>query len=102
MRLIINGQPQVDAAVNDAGTIRNDPDYYNGNYVNQPRALKYARVFYGIATAGGTLNYQKQAPTRELADKIVDSRLAAPVEADANDFLWQWGSSFDYDAGSRA
>jgi homoserine O-acetyltransferase len=23
-------------------TIRNDPDYNNGNYVNQPRALKYA------------------------------------------------------------
>jgi homoserine O-acetyltransferase/O-succinyltransferase len=77
--------------------IRNDPDYNNGNYVSQPRAMKYARVFYGIATAGGTLNYQKQAPTRELADKIVDARIAAPVDADANDFLWQWGSSFDYD-----
>ena len=78
-------------------TIRNDPDYNNGNYVNQPRALKYAAVFYNIATAGGTLNYQKQAPARELADKIVDARLAAPITADANDFLWAWGSSFDYD-----
>src|SRR5215467_8783319 len=39
-------------------TIRNDPDYNNGNYVDQPRALKYARVFYVIATAGGTLHYQ--------------------------------------------
>jgi len=79
-------------------TIRNDPDYNNGNYANQPHALKYAAVFYSIATAGGTLNYQKQAPTRELADKIVDARLAAPITADANDFLWAWGSSFDYDA----
>jgi homoserine O-acetyltransferase len=78
-------------------TVRNDPDYNNRNYVNQPRALKYARVFYEIATAGGTLNYQKQAPTRELADKIVDARLAASIAADANHFLWQWGSSFDYD-----
>ena len=26
-------------------TIRNDPDYNNGNYVNQPRALKYAVMF---------------------------------------------------------
>ena len=78
-------------------TIRNDPDYNNGNYVDQPRALKCARVFYVIATAGGTLNYQKQAPTRQLADKIVDTRLTAPIDADANDFLWQWGSSFDYD-----
>jgi homoserine O-acetyltransferase/O-succinyltransferase len=79
-------------------TIRNDPDYDNGNYFAQPRSLKYASIFFGIATAGGTLNYQKQAPTRELADKIVDARLAAPMIADANDFLWQWGSSVDYDA----
>jgi len=26
------------------------------------------------------------------------ARLAAPMPADANDFLWQWGSSADYDA----
>jgi homoserine O-acetyltransferase len=79
-------------------TIRNDPDYNNGNYTTQPRFMKIASVFFGIATAGGTLNYQKLAPTREQADKIVDARLAAPMPADANDFLWQWGSSADYDA----
>jgi homoserine O-acetyltransferase len=79
-------------------TIRNDPDYNNGNYTTQPRFLKIASVFYNIATAGGTLNYQKQAPTREAADKLVDARLAASITADANDFLWQWGSSADYDA----
>jgi homoserine O-acetyltransferase/O-succinyltransferase len=79
-------------------TIRSDPEYNNGNYTTQPRFMKIASVFFGIATAGGTLNYQKFAPTREQADKIVDSRLAAPMAADANDFLWQWGSSADYDA----
>jgi homoserine O-acetyltransferase len=79
-------------------SIRNDPDYNNGNYTKQPNALRYAGVFFSIATAGGTLNYQKQAPTRDLADKAVDARLALPMTADANDFLWQWGSSADYDA----
>jgi homoserine O-acetyltransferase len=79
-------------------SIRNDPGYDNGNYTKQPNALKYASVFFGIATAGGTLNYQTHAPTRELADKMVDARLKLPVTADANDFLWQWGSSADYDA----
>jgi homoserine O-acetyltransferase len=78
--------------------IRNDPDYKNGDYSTQPRSLKLAATFFGIATAGGTLNYQKLAPTRQLADKLVDDRLAAPMTADANDFLWQWGSSADYDA----
>ncbi len=79
-------------------TIRSDPEYNNGNYTTQPRFLKIAAVFYGIATAGGTLNYQKLAPTREQADKLVDARLGAPMTADANDWLWQWGSSADYDA----
>jgi homoserine O-acetyltransferase len=81
-------------------TVRNDPDYNNGNYTTQPRFMKIASVFFGIATAGGTLNYQKLAPTRERADKIVNARLAAPMPSDANDFLWQWGSSADYDAAS--
>jgi homoserine O-acetyltransferase len=78
-------------------TIRNDPEYNNGNYTTQPRFLKIASAFFGIATAGGTLRYQKLAPTREAADKLVDARLNAPMTADANDFLWQWGSSADYD-----
>ncbi len=78
--------------------IRNDPEYNNGNYVTQPRLLKIASVFFGIATAGGTLNYQSLAPTREKADQLVDMRLATAATTDANDFLWQWGSSADYDA----
>jgi homoserine O-acetyltransferase len=79
-------------------TIRRDPDYNDGNYTTQPRSLKIASVFFGIATSGGTLRYQKLAPTNELADKLVDARLAEPMIADANDFLWAWGSSADYDA----
>jgi len=78
--------------------IRNDPDYADGNYTTQPRFLKIASVFFAIATSGGTLRYQKIAPTNEAADRIVEERLAAPMTADANDFLWAWGSSADYDA----
>jgi homoserine O-acetyltransferase len=77
-------------------TIRNDPDWNNGNYTSQPRSVKAATVFFGIATAGGTLAYQKLAPTRELADKLLDQRLAGPPAADANDLLYQWDSSRDY------
>jgi homoserine O-acetyltransferase len=79
-------------------TIRRDPEYNDGKYTKQPHSLKIASAFFGLATSGGTLNYQKIAPTNEKADKIVDARLAAPMSADANDFLWQWGSSADFDA----
>ena len=77
-------------------TIRNDPDYNGGNYTSQPRMMKYAINAYGIATSGGTLAYQMLAPTAEKADKMVDARLAAPITADANDYLWQWESSHDF------
>ncbi|MDO9284618.1 MAG: alpha/beta fold hydrolase [Aquabacterium sp.] len=82
-------------------TIRNDPEWMGGNYTTQPRAIKTANVFFGIATNGGTLAYQQQAPTREAADKLLDSRLKAPFTADANDFLYQWESSGDYDASPQ-
>ena len=39
---------------------------------------------------------QQQAPTREAADKLLDARLAAPFPADANDYLYQWEASRDY------
>ncbi|CCE10126.1 putative Homoserine O-acetyltransferase (metX-like) [Bradyrhizobium sp. STM 3843] len=77
-------------------TIRNDPDYNGGNYTAQPRMMKYAITAYGIASAGGTLAYQTLAPTAAKADKMEEERLAAPLPTDANDFIYQWESSHDY------
>jgi homoserine O-acetyltransferase/O-succinyltransferase len=78
-------------------TIRNDSTYNNGNYTEQPRMMKYAIAAYGFASSGGTLSYQSLAPTAEKADHMVDERLAAPITTDANDFIYQWQSSRDYD-----
>jgi len=77
-------------------TIRTDPEYAGGNYASQPRSAKIANYLYGIGTNGGTLAYQKLAPTREAADRFVDERLAAPFTADANDYVYAWDSSRDY------
>jgi homoserine O-acetyltransferase len=82
-------------------TIRNDPDYNDGNYVSQPRMMKYAVAAYGFASSGGTLAYQNQAPTAEQADRMIDERLMTPVTTDANDFIYQWQASHDYDASAR-
>src|ERR1700722_3486681 len=82
-------------------TIRNDPDYNDGNYTSQPRMMKYAVSAYGFASSGGTLAYQSEAPTAEKADRMVDERLAAQVTTDANDFIYQWQASHDYDASAR-
>src|ERR1700744_6225407 len=78
-------------------TIRNDPDYNDGNYTTQPRMMKYAVNMFQIATGGGTLGYQTLAPTTAKADQMIDERLATPITADANDFVYQWEASHDYD-----
>jgi homoserine O-acetyltransferase/O-succinyltransferase len=49
-------------------TIRNDPDYNNGNYTQQPRMMKYAVAAYGFASSGGTLAWQSLAGTAERAE----------------------------------
>jgi homoserine O-acetyltransferase len=77
--------------------IRNDPEWMNGEYKSEPRSLRLAFALYSVATNGGTLAYQSLAPTREKADKLVNEMLAKPLSADANDFLYQWESSADYD-----
>ena len=82
-------------------TIRNDPDYNGGNYTSPPRMMKYAITAFGVASAGGTLGYQTLAPTAETADRMVDERLALPVSADANDFIYQWEASHDYNPSPR-
>ncbi len=81
-------------------TIRRDPAYADGNYTAEPAAVQVANVFFGLATSGGTLNYQKIAPTTKLANEYVDSQLASPAPADANDFIYQWNASRDFDASS--
>ena len=77
-------------------SIRNDPEWMNGNYTKQPRSAQFASVFYGIATFGGNQALHKAAPTREKADQLLNARLAAPFPADANDVLYQWDASRDY------
>ena len=82
-------------------TIRRDPGYADGNYATQPRSLRTANAMFGVATSGGTLGYQSQAPTRAQADALIDARLAEPPPADANDFVYQWDASADYDPSSK-
>jgi len=77
-------------------SIRNDPEWMNGNYSKQPRSAQFASVFYGLATSGGTQALYKAAPTRDKADQLLNQRLGAPFSADANDVLYQWESSRDY------
>jgi homoserine O-acetyltransferase len=79
-------------------SIKQDPAWNNGNYSAQPRSLRLAKAMFSVGTNGGNLAYQAAAPTRVQADKLVDERLSALQTTDANDFIYQWQSSADYNA----
>lgn len=77
--------------------IRNDPEWNNGNYTTQPRNMQTYLVHFALATNGGNQALYRQAPTSAKADELIAKRLAAPFRGDANDVLYQWESSFDFD-----
>jgi homoserine O-acetyltransferase len=79
-------------------SIRRDPEYRGGNYTTQPHVLLQANAMFGVATSGGTQAWYAQAPTRAQADRLVEERLDAPLPIDANDYVFQWDASRDYDA----
>lgn len=82
-------------------SIRQDPAWKGGDYTEQPPSLRLASTFFALATNGGDLALHYQAPTRAQADAIVYARLNTPLPADANDTLYQWEASADYDASRQ-
>ncbi len=80
-----------------AQSIRNDPEWNNGNYTTQPRNMQTYLTHFSLATSGGNQALFKQAPTSAQGDALIAKRLAAPFRGDANDVLFQWESSADFD-----
>jgi len=76
--------------------IRNDPEWNNGDYTKQPRGL--ADALHILMIMGSVpLQWQKDYPTREAADKYLEDRIATLMkEDDANDCLYQIDASRNY------
>ena len=79
-------------------SIKADPAWNNGNYTAQPPSLQLASVFFATASSGGNHSYMKAGPDRQRADAALEARLkAGSFRGDANDHIYQWESSADYD-----
>lgn len=81
--------------------IRNDPGYQDGEYKQQPAALRTAvgMIFYEVSSSR---RIQMLAPTRERVDTElkaqIDSRIA---NLDANDVLYAFDASRNYDPSGK-
>jgi homoserine O-acetyltransferase len=77
--------------------IRTDPDWRGGDYTAPPRGLYGALEMLFMMTSS-PLTLQRAAPTRDSADAYISSWMRARMAAtDANDFLYQFEASRDYD-----
>jgi len=77
--------------------IRNDPDYNGGNYTSQPQAWPNVLTYFRLATSGGTRAVYQSNATREATDRSIAASLAAGTPLDANDVVYAYMASRDYD-----
>ncbi len=80
-------------------SIKSDPEWNNGEYKSQPRGLT-AAIYTLLFMTSSPLQWYKQAPTREAADRFFDDMVRRQLSrTDANDMLYAFDASRDYDPG---
>jgi homoserine O-acetyltransferase len=78
-------------------SIRSDPEWRGGDYTSQPHGLFGALEILFMMTSSPRY-LQKIAPTRDSADAYIESWVRARMRTtDANDFVYQFEASADYD-----
>jgi homoserine O-acetyltransferase len=78
--------------------ITSDPNYRNGDYTEQPKQGLVGAINLLMMMTSSPLQWHKQAPTRDAADKWYADQIQSRVAAtDANDMLYQFNASREYD-----
>ena len=86
---------QPPAARHDHGRHPSDPDIKNGDYDHPIHGLRAAQYGLTVMTSS-PLQMQKQWPTRDKADAAYEHLMETAMDKDANDMLYQFASSTDY------
>lgn len=76
-------------------SIRNDPDWNNGDYAQQP--WRYTLTPFGALLTQSVVRIQEKAATRDAADALYRQMVERARKGDANDRLYQLEASMDYD-----
>ncbi|HST11992.1 MAG TPA: alpha/beta fold hydrolase [Terriglobales bacterium] len=82
--------------------IRQDPEWKNGDYTTEPRAALQTATDFLLIAARAPLPLQRDLPTRDAADKHLESFMQrVTANLDANDFLYAINSSRNYDPSAE-
>jgi homoserine O-acetyltransferase len=85
-----------------ATSIRSDPAYMNGEYTSPPVQGLRGALHMMFMMQSIPLQQQKSAPTRDAAEQSADAWIAQRLRTvDANDFLFQFEASRDYDPSAK-
>ena len=77
--------------------IRNDPEWNGGNYTKPPPGL-YTALKMAFITGSSAKQLHQRAPGSASTDRLLAEWVAQRIETtDANDFLYAWDASGDYD-----
>ena len=77
--------------------IRNDSEWKGGDYDRQPQGLVTALRMIAFS-AGSKKQLYQEAPTQEATDRLLDRKVQQRMlNTDANDLLYAWDASRDYD-----
>ena len=78
--------------------IRDDPAWRGGDYAQPPRVGLRSAARVLILMGAAPLHWQRQSATRAAADAFLDEQVERRLPSlDANDMLYQFDSSRDYD-----
>jgi homoserine O-acetyltransferase len=82
--------------------IRGDPTWRDGEYTTQPRQGLTAAIDVLLIMGSAPRAWQAQAPTRDAADAFYEEALRKRLAStDANDMLYAFAASRDYDPSPR-
>ena len=79
-------------------SITHDPAWKKGDYTGQPHDGLVGAINLLMMMTSSPLQWHKSGPSRDAADKWYDDQISSRVAStDANDMLYQYNASRDYD-----
>jgi homoserine O-acetyltransferase len=79
--------------------IRSDPAYAGGRYEHQPPSVGQAMALFSLMVASPARLAEEITSIEDADTRIAETQSGAVASEDANDVIWEFAASYDYDPG---